>query len=555
MEIYWQIKGKYKKIAKDGETRKATPLKTIINDIQAIATQQKISHVSTINQSFGLNFLPPNIVNYLLEKSLGKSTILVNQTIKPSVESSNNFQPKEFDYKFIPEESEGISTLTLASDNQQIPVNLIDVCEGVYQLKLSENRNNPIINQKRENAFYELNHIIQEQPLTIIDKFLQNPDAENCVISLYDDCIGLLKIEDLPINLQEAIEIVKNDSFLTSENLLVKAYRQQYLTFSPINLISSLSENMMMTGDKQITINKGKHRELLYELVKKAEKFLLISSYRLEDEDIINLIVKKASSLPLGIWILTDFNDEVIKIVDENIEDKEDYLEYASSNEKKKLCLQLLAEKGIGFRSGNFHLKTYISEKSAYLGSCNLTGGSLSRNIEGGIIFSHSSQYQSLINYFNYLWENKTTAQFLPTIGGFQIQNLIPKNDNIDLSDSGFLNSHQYEKDLTESLQEFKQNPQGKVIIYTRNFKPNAIQANLLKSLSCQIYYGNFNDSDLPAKKISFLHGKVVILGNQVAYISSQDFAFNHYGFYDLTYKTTNLKEIEEIKQQLHNLI
>lgn len=186
--------------------------------------------------------------------------------------------------------------------------------------------------KKTENAFYELNLIIQEQPLTIIDQFLQNPDAENCVISLYDDCIALLKIEDLPINLQEAIKILKNDSSLTSENLLVKAYRQQYLTLSPINLISSLSDNVMMTGDNQITINRGKHRELLYELIEKAEKFLLISSYRLEDEDIINLIVNKASSLPLGIWILTDFNDEVIKIVDENVEDKEDYLEYASSN-------------------------------------------------------------------------------------------------------------------------------------------------------------------------------------------------------------------------------
>lgn len=550
MEIYWQIKGKYQKIAKDGETRKATPLKTIINDIQVIATQQKISNVSTINQSFGLNFLPPNIVNNLLEKNLGKSAILINQKIKPSLESSRNFQPKEFDYKFIPEESEGIDTLILASDNQQIPVNLIDVCEGGYQLKLSKNQNNPIIKQKRENAFYELNLIIQEQPLTIIDKFLQNPDTENCVISLYDDCIALLKIEDLPINLQEAIKILKNDSSLTSENLLVKAYRQQYLTLSPINLISSLSDNVMMTGDNQITINKGKHRELLYELIEKAEKFLLISSYRLEDEEIINLIVNKASSLPLGIWILTDFNDEVIKIVDENVEDKEDYLEYASSNEKKKQCLQLLAEKGIGFHSGNFHLKTYISEKSAYLGSCNLTGGSLSRNLEAGIIFSHSPEYQCLINYFNYLWENQSKAQFLPKRGEFQIQNLTPKNISINF-DNCFLNSYQYEKDLTLSLQQFKQNPQGKIIIYTRNFKPNGIQVNLLKSLSYEIYYGNFNASDLPAKKIHFLHGKVVILGNQVAYISSQDFAFTHYGFHDLTYKITNLKLIETIKQQL----
>ncbi|MBE9222069.1 phospholipase D family protein [Cyanobacterium stanieri LEGE 03274] len=553
MEIYWHIKGKYQKIAKDGEIRKATPLKTIINDIQAIATQQKISNVSTINKSFGLNFLPPSIVNNLLEKNLGKSAILINQKIKPSLESSRNFQPKEFDYQFIPEESEGIDTLILASDNQQIPVNLIYVCEGVYQLKLSENQNNPIIKQKRENAFYELNLIIQEQPLTIIDKFLQNPDTENCVISLYDDCIVLLKIEDLHMNLQEAITILKNNSSLTSENLLVKTYRQKYLTLSPINLISSLSDNIMMTDDNQITINKGKHRELLYDLIEKAEKFLLISSYRLEDKDIINLIVNKASSLPLGIWILTDFNDEVIKTVDENVEDKEDYLEYGSSNEKKTQCLQLLAEKGIGFRSGYFHLKTYISEKSAYLGSCNLTGGSLSRNIETGILFSHSPEYQCLINYFNYLWENKSKAQFVPKMGEFQIQNLTPKNISIDF-DSCFLNSYQYEEDLTLSLQQFRENPRSKIIIYTRNFKPNGIQANLLKSLSCEIYYGNFNGSDLPAKKIPFLHGKVVILSNEVAYISSQDFTFTHYGLHDLTYKITNLKLIETIKQQLHHL-
>lgn len=85
-------------------------------------------------------------------------------------------------------------------------------------------------------------------------------------------------------------------------------------------------------------------------------------------------------------------------------------------------------------------------------------------------------------------------------MGEFQIQNLTPKNISIGF-DNCFLNSYQYEEDLTLSLQQFKQNPHGKIIIYTRNFQPNGIQANLLNSLSCEIYYGNFNASDLPAKK------------------------------------------------------
>ncbi|MGY6530597.1 MAG: phospholipase D family protein [Cyanobacterium sp.] len=554
MELYWKIKGKYQKIPKKKDSVKRTSLKTIINDIQAIATQQNISNLSTFNQSFGLNFLPPNIANYLLKNNLDKSTIIIDDKIKFSRKSKDTFQPIQYDYQFIPEESQEISVLRLASNDEQIPVNLIDICEGFYQLKLSEHETNSIINHKKQNALNEVNLFFLQQPLTIISNFLTNSNLNSYFIPLFNDCIAFLRIKDLPINLQEGIQILKDNPFSSSDNLLVTAYQQKYLTLSPTNFIFSSLDNNNITGNNQVIIKKGKHRELLYKLIDEAEKFLLISSYRLEDENIIDRIVKKSSQLPFGIWIVTDFNDKVQDLVDSNMEEeREDILEYSSSNEKKQSCLHLLAKAGIGFRSGNFHLKTYISEKMAYFGSCNLTGGSLSRNIEAGILFSHSSEYQFLVKYFSYLWDNKSEAQFFPTIRGFEIQNLIPKNDTISL-DKYFLNPSQYEEDLTRSLQQFKQNPQGKIVIYTRNFQPNGIQTNLFKKLPCNIYYCNFNCSDLPAKKIPYLHSKVTIVGNQVAYISSQDFVFGHYNLHDLTYKITKREKIEKIKQQLKEL-
>jgi hypothetical protein len=552
MKLFWKIKGEYRKITKDGQQIQATSLTTLINNIQKIASKQKISHISTIHKSFGLEFLPQEIVSSLTEKTIADSAIIAQKNNQQLVEISEEFKPERFLYQFIPEESTKIPPFNLSSNNPQIPENIITICQGTYQVNLLENSNNDRLKQQREKALNELELIFKHQPLKILHLFLSNSDSQTCLISLANDCEVLLTIQDLPHNLQETLNFLIKNPSSPSPNQLVTAYQQKYLTFSPINLISSTSVNSHLPSSFKIEITKGKHRHILEELIDNATEFLLISSYRMEDQSIVEKICKKAAKLPLGIWILTDFGDKVQDLVDANMDGQiEDNPEYTYSNEQKELCLQLLANTGIGFRSGKFHLKAYISEKTAYLGSCNLTGGSLNRNIETGITFQNRLEHQFLINYFSYLWENKTEAEFLPS--GFQIQSLITNNLSPPIS-TQFLNQNQYEEDLTSSLQKFSLNPQGKIIICTRNFKPNSQQLIMLKKLPCQIYYSNFNHSDLEATKIPHLHSKIVIIGNQVAYLSTQDFAFYDYPLFDLTYKITDLAQIKEIKQQLKQL-
>ena len=72
--------------------------------------------------------------------------------------------------------------------------------------------------------------------------------------------------------------------------------------------------------------------------------------------------------------------------------------------------------------------------------------------------------------------------------------------------------------------------------------------------MSDRIYFGNRNYTRLPAIPITNLHAKIIVIGSQVAYIGSQDFAFRPNPLLDLTYKTTNPQEIELITQQIKNL-
>lgn len=537
MRIFWTIKGKYCKLTDDGQEIPSISLNTLMTEIQGIAKQQKISHSPTIHQWFGLNFLPQQVVTELVT-NLGKST--------PTPE---NLQPRKFTYQFIPEVSSQLAPFNLPPDNPQIPPNLTNICEGSYQEELLQNSNNSLLKEKRENALNELKNIINTQPLVILHHFLQNSEPQTYSVSLCNNCQALLTTQDLPDKLQEAFNTLKNNPFSDSENPLVKAYQRQYL-----NIMPSFRINTNLSPSTQIKIGKGIHRQLLENLINSAEQFLLISSYRLEDEAIIKAIVNQAPKLPLGVWILTDLSDAVQDIVDLNMEEQnQDNTEYAYSNEQKKLGLELLRKAKIGFRSGYFHFKAYISEKSAYLGSCNLTGGSLARNGEAGIIWQNKPENNSLINYFCYLWKNKTNAQAIPSAFGFQIQSLIHNNSQSNFS-SNLLNQYQYQQDLTTSLQYFMRQTQGKIKIYTRNFNPTPQQINLLKYLPCQIYYSNFNNSDLTATKIPHLHSKIVVIGEQVAYLSTQDFAFSNHPLFDITYKTTNKSEILAITQQLNQL-
>ena len=261
------------------------------------------------------------------------------------------------------------------------------------------------------------------------------------------------------------------------------------------------------------------------------------------------MITEKSVRIP--IWILTDFSNEVQDRVDSNMDgQRESDPKYADSDLKKIKCLRILSKAGVGFRSGNFHLKTYISEQSAYLGSCNLTGGSLERNGEGGMLWKNTSEHQFLVEYFRYLWTHQTTSQSIPSPIGFRYESLEKVSGSPPQSDR-FLDHYVFKKDLSNSLKKFS----GQEIwIYTRNFQPLSPQLNLLTNHRNRIFYGSYNATNLQAKQIPNLHAKIIIIGGQVAYIGSQDFAFSPNPFLDLTYKTTDPQEIRLIAQQIKNL-
>lgn len=157
------------------------------------------------------------------------------------------------------------------------------------------------------------------------------------------------------------------------------------------------------------------NRFALEYIITNAQQFLLISSYIIEDESITQLICQKSQELSQGVWILTDLRDEVVDCLNVQVADNTNRSEvYRRSDEFKKVCLQMLLDAKILIRSGAFHLKAIISEQAAYLGSCNLTPGSLSRNNEAGIVFNQDSNFNKLLNLFRNFWQQRRRDDVIP---------------------------------------------------------------------------------------------------------------------------------------------
>lgn len=558
MQIFWEITGYYERLADDGQAVAKTSLVNLFEDFRAIATDQKRYYLPAVHKSFGLDFLPVNAVTHLMQQTLGRSPLLADQTLRPFIKNSSELTSQQFKYRFVSTQLTTNFAKNLEPDDPQIPSNFGDRCAGTYQYLLPlKNISDPIIQNTQIEADRNLREFMQNHRLEVLNLALRSKNPELFAIPLPNDCTVWLQPNELHQSLQRAIHTLRNESENNfpnddiTENVqkLVGAYRTRYP--EPV-IISDRIPDLTITNitpKTDIRIGRGIHRQTLEELITNAQKFLLICSYRLEDQAIVQMIAEKSKQIP--IWILTDFSNEVQDRVDGNMDGQRDSdLDYANSDLKKRECLGMLRKAGLSFRSGNFHLKTYISEQSAYLGSCNLTGGSLERNGEAGMLWQNTSEHQFLVEYFRYLWTHQTTSQSIPSSNGFCNESLEticgypPKSDR-------FLDHHTLKQDLSKSLKQFT----GQEIrIYTRTFQPLSPQSNLLTNPRNRIYYGNRNYTRLPAKQIPNLHAKIIIIGFQVAYIGSQDFAFRPNPLLDLTYKTIDPQEIRLITQQTQNL-
>lgn len=552
MQIFWEVTGYYERLADDGRTVAQTSLANLLTDCRAIATDQKRYHLPAVHQSFGLNFLPINAVTHLMQQTSGRIPLLADQTLRPLLQNPNSLGSQQFLYRFVNTQL----TSNLEPDDPQIPNDFGDRCEGTYQILLKD-VSNPVIQNVRTEAINNLRQFRQNHPLEVLNLALRSNNPELFAIPLPNDCTAWLQPKELDQALQRAIYILRNESennfprddITETVQRLVNEYRVQYP--EPV-IISDHIPNLTITNipaKTDIKIGRGIHRQTLEELITKAQKFLLICSYRLEDQAILQMIAEKSKQIP--IWILTDFSNEVQDRVDSNMDGQRvSDPDYANSDLKKRQCLAMLRKAGLGFRSGNFHIKTYISEQSAYLGSCNLTGGSLERNGEAGMLWQNTSEHQFLVEYFRYLWTHQTTSQSIPSPNGFCNESLETISGSPPQSDR-FLDHHTFKQDLSKSLKKFTGQ---EVRIYTRNFQPLSPQLNLLTNPHNRIFYGSYNATTLQARRIPNLHAKIIIIGSQVAYIGSQDFAFRPHPLLDLTYKTTDPQEIKLITQQTQNL-
>lgn len=105
-----------------------------------------------------------------------------------------------------------------------------------------------------------------------------------------------------------------------------------------------------------------------------------------------------------------------------------------------------------------FTLKPIYTEQSAYLGSCNLTGGSLDFNLEAGVVSQNNSTHTQLINIFRQFWQQRSRDEVIPISkwDGFRLRSLNHSPQEKYESYPNLLTPSQYKRDLIEQLTHFR---------------------------------------------------------------------------------------------------
>ncbi len=550
----------------------------------AVATEVRQRTPVLFRKRFGMSFLSESSIDCFLQQAHCdrgiENTHLIPSWLQPSATISA--KPILYRYEFVISEKQDYLTqsrrgaeknteskIELSPDDTQLPSYWeTDSITGIYEIVV-EGNTYPGVSQTWLDAIW----LKVKQQWESYSSW----DLIEVALPLFNNNELSFSLPDIPrvkvsIDLKEfAPEIQEAVSFLGQETIklktissaareLVEEYQQKFTStlFLPESIQPTIS-------DHQFIIGKKISRRAIEELINQAEEFIFISSYIIESESITELICQKAATLPQGVWILTDLNDEVIDAIDIQVENTPtSRAAYQHSDAKKAQCLKLLLAAGARIRGGAFHLKTYISEKAAYLGSCNLTGGSLDFNLESGLISQGNTTHQDLFQYFIRCWKHKTKYDVLSYKTGFiqrSLNNLAPTER---FNSQTLLTPYQYRADLYQELSKGSET----VTIYSRSFFPDAEILSLLETRPTHVYCVYYNNSlsnknyRITTRFNSEVHAKITLIGNRVAYIGGVNFQFAPQGFklIDLMYKTCDLgkaeahsdrKQISQIRQQL----
>jgi len=559
MKIHYQIQGTFYRQLGEGNLLSDISLWQLLQQIQAVATQTHRRTPQLLRQSFGLQFIPNSVLTDLLKianEVTEDDQLYQVSSLKLLFPRESNLKESianRYIYQFISSEI----TLDLLADDPQFPLfngnetqqdgSYTVILDQPYypglSLEISEK-----IWQKAETFWHNLPNYQK------IDHFLRNVDTQEAVFRINHQLRLGINWQELPLSLREAmISLRAGNTDISDQSESTQQLIQEYQDHYRI-IVSHFPENPLLKPNlspvNKIVVSR-KNRDLFQKIIAKAENFLLISSYILEDEALINQICEKSATLPQGVWILTDLRDEVVDRIDQQVTISK-YLpeHFKRADERKKDCLRQLLDAKVKNRSGAFHLKTCISEHHGYLGSVNLTRGSLDVNLESGIICKNNETYQQLMNIFRYFWESSSRDHVIPVLGfdGFELRTVKRYRQEYYPVSSSLLTPEQYYNDLLKELINFK----GKVVIFSRSFQETAELKYQLQRLNTIIYIDQemkSSDSTITIKQVKNLHAKITLLGNKIAYIGGINFNFSlkRQRNYDLMYKTTDSQEINQI--------
>ncbi len=555
MKLEITITGKFHRLLLSGTESISVSLDDLMREVQAIATQHRRRTPQLLRQSFGLNFLPePVLINLckqaqsiIKEKELYQVPSL--QLLQPIKSQFTNQVVNKYAYKFISE----LADFQLTSDDIQIPIfaGIISEIIGTYTMTIDK-PDYPGLNKNFAQNKWEIcvNYWDNLPDIEKINLALKSRDLNNFSIN-YQDIKIWISIQELSLNLRAAITYLRSnqsDTANLSETVksLFEEYQSKYI-LQPINLPAELRKNSSLPSNSGFSISKRENRNTLKTIINSATQFLLISSYIIEDEELTELICQKSQELPQGVWILTDLRNEVLNRIDEQVSDDVfTPAQYQRSSQRKITCLKKLLNANISIRSGAFHLKTYISETYAYLGSCNLTPKSLDFNIEAGVLYRNNSRHESLINLFREFWVKCTKDEVIPDSNGFHLRSLFYCNPQNFPNYLNFLTPSQYKRDLIESMRNFRET----IKIYSWSFQPSPEIETYLRWSDTHIFIGSsmlVTHQHYNIQKIDNLHAKITILGNRIAYIGGINFNFGDLDSHDLMYRTEIPQEINKI--------
>ena len=294
---------------------------------------------------------------------------------------------------------------------------------------------------------------------------------------------------------------------------------------------------------------QSQSKRMWREVIEEAKSFLFISSYIIEDEHLVQLIVKKASLLPGRIFILCNIKGDFLNYFKQLKQDDDQIdIPFKESKVRQWSCLKTLLQHPILlYHSDQVHLKCCLSEQSMLITSANITPNSLGNNIESSLYSRNQAllhhTYQEMTHHirergFHVYLKHQDDLKVEHCYNNQEIMSklaLIQVNTWNQHPDFRSTQKHakltgglklytnqRFEKKLREDLKQAKS-----VYVMCYSFHPNSILYEYPNLSHIHIKAAKIKKSSLPKnckhEIINSCHAKLILIDEDILYLGSSD--------------------------------